>query len=155
MGSLAPTAMALLASKVLLVTQSAAVESSSMPPPNPPPAALPRASLPVKVQLLIFRAALSSTRMPPPAVARPSVMVSPAMATLALPLMSKTRLASLPLTESLFAPGPSMVTLWLIGNSPLVSVMVPCSPGANAMVASPRGCPPAASRRRCRSGWSP
>ncbi len=27
-----------------------------------------------------------------------------------------------------------MVTLWLISNSPLVSVMVPCSPPAKAMV---------------------
>ena len=35
MGSLGPTAMASLSSKVLLVTVSAPDESSSMPPPNP------------------------------------------------------------------------------------------------------------------------
>ena len=95
----------------------------------------------MNVQLLMLRAALPSSRMPPPDVASPSVMVSPEMATLALPLTSKTRLASLPLTESVFAPGPSIVTLWLIGNSPLVSLMVPCSPGANTMVASPERMP--------------
>ena len=33
------------------------------------------------------------------------------MLTLALPLMSKTRLASLPLMDSSFAPGPSIVTI--------------------------------------------
>ena len=125
--------MASLASKVLLVTESAPDESSSMPPPNPPPAALPRASLSVSVQLLMLRAALSSSRMPPPEVAWPSVMVSPVMVTLALPLMSKTRLASLPLTESLLAPGPLIVTLSVIGKS-LVSVMVPCRPLAKLMV---------------------
>ena len=58
-------------------------------------------------------------------------MVSPEMATFALPLMSKIRLASSPLTESVFSPGPSMVTLWLIaGKSPLlVSVMGTMQPG--------------------------
>ena len=88
---LGPMAMALLASKVLLVTVSAPDELSSMPPPNPPGPCqqLPRASLSVSVQLLRLRAALPSSRMPPPVVARPSVMVSPAMVTLALPLMSK------------------------------------------------------------------
>ena len=40
-----------------------------------------------------------------------------------------------------------MVTLWLISNS-LFSVMVPCSPGANAMVASPDWMP-------ARSEWAP
>ena len=104
MGSLGPTAMASLASKVLPVTVSAPDEASSMPPPNPPPAALPRASLPVTTQLLMLREALPSSRMPPPSVARPSVMVSPEMLTLALPLMSKTWLALLPLTDSLLAP---------------------------------------------------
>ena len=60
---------------------------------------------------------------------------------------SKTRLELSPLTDSSFAPGPSMVTLWLISNS-LSSVMVPCSPGANAMVASPDWMP-------ARSEWAP
>ena len=50
--------------------------------------------------------------------------------------ISKTRLESLPLTDSRSAPGPLIVTLSVISNS-LFSVMVPCSPGANAMVASP------------------
>src|SRR5271157_6020441 len=30
-----------------------------------------------------------------------------------------------------------MVTLWLLSNSPLVNLIVPCSPGAKAMVLSP------------------
>ena len=70
-----------------------------MAPPNPPPAVLPGAcvmpsySLSVSVRWQMLRgAALPSRRMPPPEVARPSVMVSPAMLTLALPLMSKIRL---------------------------------------------------------------
>jgi hypothetical protein len=130
--------MALLASKVLFVTVSFPDELSSMPPPKPPPpmpllTAIPWASLPVSTQLLRLRAALSSSRMPPPEIARPPVMVSPEMLTLALPLTSKIRLASLPLTASLFAPGPSIVTLWLIGSW-RVSVMVPCSSGAKSMV---------------------
>jgi hypothetical protein len=53
--------------------------------------------------------------------------------TLALPLMSKIRLESLPLTASLLAPGPLIVTLAVIGKS-LASVMVPCSPLAKLMV---------------------
>ena len=133
MGSLGLTAMALLQSKVLSVTVSAPVEVSSMPPPNPPPAALPRASLPVTTQLLMLKAALPASRMPPPSVARPSVMVSPEMVTLALPLMLKTWLELLPLTDNLSAPGPLIVTLFVIGRS-LFSVMVPCSPLAKSMV---------------------
>ena len=52
MGSLGPTAMASLSSKLLPVTVSTPDEVSSMPPPNPPPAALPRASLPLTEELV-------------------------------------------------------------------------------------------------------
>src|SRR5262249_33670499 len=53
----------------------------------------------------------------------------------------KTRLASLPLTASLFAPGPLIVTLLVMSNSPPVSVIVPCSPLANVMASSPEASP--------------
>lgn len=39
------------------------------------------------------------------------------------PLMSKTRLALLPLMVSLLAPGPSISRLLVMSSSPLVSVM--------------------------------
>ena len=52
MGSLGPTAMASLSLKVLPVTVSPPDAASSMPPPNPPPSAVPRASLPLTVQLV-------------------------------------------------------------------------------------------------------
>ena len=64
----------------------------------------------------------------------PSVIVRPLMLTLGPAAISKMRLASLPLTDSLPRPGPLIVTPALISNSPLVSVMVPCSPGAKLMV---------------------
>src|SRR6266478_521995 len=48
---------------------------------------------------------------------------------------SNTCEALLPLTVKLLAPGPVMVTLWLMSSSPLVSVMVwPSRPGAKTMV---------------------
>jgi hypothetical protein len=51
-------------------------------------------------------------------------MVSPAMVTVTLPVMSKTRLASLPLMVNFFAPRLSMSRLLSITRSPLVSVIV-------------------------------
>ena len=51
------------------------------------------------------------------------------MVTVALLLMSKTRLALLPLMVSLFAPGPSMAQV--VGDAQLgrwSDVMVPCRP---------------------------
>ena len=73
----------------------------------------------------------SSTPLPP--VTLPSAMVTPSMVTVAPSLMSKTRPASLPLTVSLSAPGPSMFRLVVIANSPLVSVML-WTEWANTMV---------------------
>ena len=52
-------------------------------------------------------------------------------------VMSKMRLALLPLTDSLFAPGPLIVTLSVISNSPLVSVMVPCNLAAKSISLGP------------------
>ena len=69
MGSLGPTAMASLSSKVLLVTVSTPDDDdmSSMPPPNPPPAALPRASLPADIA--VGDVSVPWLEMPPPATA--------------------------------------------------------------------------------------
>ena len=67
MGSLGPTAMALLASKVLLLTVSVLDAMFSMPPPSPPPAALPRASLPLTV--LEATISVDPFQMPPPTTA--------------------------------------------------------------------------------------
>src|SRR5262249_34955377 len=68
-------------------------------------------------------------------LARPSVIVIPAMVTVTPPLISKMRLASLPLTVSWFAPGPSMSRFLVMASSPLVSVMVwPRRLGAKLMV---------------------
>ena len=119
-------------------------ETASVPAPTfarPPPKALPglpNASLegsptaslsdrtsPVSVRLPRFR-------IPPPtpastgelSLARPFVIVIPAMVEVTPALMSKTRLAWLPLTVSCFAPGPSMSRLLVMASSPPVSVMV-------------------------------
>ena len=59
--------------------------------------------------------------MPPPTLwltgefpsASPWVIVSPAMVTVSPALISKTRLASLPLIFSLLGPGPSMSRFWV------------------------------------------
>jgi hypothetical protein len=53
--------------------------------------------------------------------------------TVVAPLMSKTRLAPLPLMVNLFAPGASIFRLWEIGRSPDVSVME-WTEWANSMV---------------------
>src|SRR5947209_7276500 len=74
------------------------------------------------------------------------------MATSRPDVMSKTRLLSLPLTDRCFAPGPLIVTLSVMSNSPLVSAMVPCSPLANAMVSGPRWALAAATAARRESG---
>src|SRR5262245_30211673 len=62
-------------------------------------------------------------------------MVRPAMVTVAPEPTSKTRLALLPLTVSLAAPGPLMVMLLVRRNWPPVRVRVPCRLGAKAMTA--------------------
>ena len=66
-------------------------------------------------------------------VARPFLIVSPEMASVdtnVVPML-KTRLALLPLTASVAAPGPVIVMLLLIASSPAVRVMVPDKVGAN------------------------
>src|SRR5262245_31615865 len=97
---------------------------------------------------LLDRTTLASVRrpkfkIPPPALARtgelplarPSAIVIPAMVTVRPALMSKTRLAWLPLTVSWFAPGPSMSRFLVMANSPPISVMVwPARLGAKSMV---------------------
>src|SRR5262245_52631832 len=69
-------------------------------------------------------------------LASPLVIVRLAMLTL-LAMTSKTRAAWLPLTVNRLAPGPLMVTLSVMRNSPLVRVMVPRTLVANAMVSGP------------------
>src|SRR5260370_6144206 len=71
--------------------------------------------------------------MPPPAAL---LIVSPLRVTDFVVLVtSNTREAWLPLTVSWLAPGPVMVTLWLMSSSPLVNVMVwPSRLGAKTMV---------------------
>src|SRR5262245_56209712 len=100
------------------------------PPPRPPVARLfDRATA------LTIRLVPAPLRMPPPWSADPWVMVRPARVTVSLLLMSKTRLASLPLTAKRLAPGPSMSRFLLIASSPLVSVIVwPLRLGAKRMV---------------------
>src|SRR5262249_60205994 len=95
--------------------------------PAPPRAAptLPVGLVPASpTAWLLDRTSLASVRLPkfkiPPPVlartgelplARPSVIVIPAMVTVTPPLMSKRRLAWVPLTGRWFAPGPSSVTV--------------------------------------------
>src|SRR5437899_717347 len=79
--------------------------------------------------------------MPPPLkvvepLAEPLLIVRPLRVTDFVDFAtSNTREALLPLTVSWPAPGPAMVTLWLMSTSPLVSVMVwPFSLEAKTMV---------------------
>src|SRR5437899_5739125 len=79
--------------------------------------------------------------MPPPLkvvepLAEPLLIVRPLRVTDFVDFAtSNTREALLPLTVNLPAPGPAMVTLWLMNSSPLVSVMVlPSRLGAKTMV---------------------
>src|SRR5207248_2107831 len=58
-------------------------------------------------------------------LARPSLIVIPAMVAVTPPLISKTRLALLPLMVRRLAPGPSMVRSSVMLSSPLVRAMVP------------------------------
>ena len=68
-------------------------------------------------------------------MALPLAMVRPAMVAVVPGLTSKTRLALLPLTVSLAAPGPLMVMFWVRMSWPLVRPMVPCRLGAKLMTA--------------------
>ena len=77
-------------------------------------------------------------RMPPPRKKPcPRVTVKSSMFTAAPLLMLKTRLASLPLTASRPAPGPSIRRSSVMPNSPLVRATVPRSPWAKAMTSAP------------------
>ena len=93
-----------------------------MPPPDEAP------PLPASVQLLIVRGL--ELRMPPPAdpAALPWAIVRAERVTADAEKMLNMRLALFPLTVKFAAPGPLMLTLLLIANSPLVSVIVPVTP---------------------------
>ena len=88
------------------------------------------AVLPAKTSRFRVRVEPASLRTPPPPrvafsspVTLPLATVKSVRVTVAPLLTSKTRLAWLPLTVSLSAPGPSMVRLCVMSNCPLVSVM--------------------------------
>src|SRR5262245_11473351 len=129
----------------LLEMVSVAVPRFATAPPLPLPNGLALGS---PTAWLLDRTSLESVRlpkfkMPPPVLARtgalplarPSVIVIPAMVTVTPPLMSKTRLVLLPLMVRRLAPGPSISRLLVIANSPLVSAMVwPARLGAKLMV---------------------
>ncbi|MBZ4193558.1 MAG: hypothetical protein LAE24_04540 [Candidatus Contendobacter sp.] len=59
------------------------------------------------------------------------------IATVAPLLIEKIRESLLPLTASMFAPGPSMVRLPVISISPLVRTIVPGKTGLNSIVSLP------------------
>ena len=60
---------------------------------------------------------------------------SPARVTATAPVMLKTRLAWLPLTARLFAPGPLIVRALSIVSWPWARVIVPVTPGARVITA--------------------
>src|SRR5664280_3593143 len=90
----------------------------------PPPAS---ALFDEMLQLFIVRSPL--LRMPPPEapLACPFAIVRPEMDEVTLS-NSNTRLALFPLTVKFAAPGPLMLTLFVIVSCPLVSVIVPVTP---------------------------
>ena len=84
------------------------------------------------------RVRVPAFRMPPPRKRPcPWVMVKSSMLAAAPLLMLKTRLASLPLTASRPAPGPSIRRPSVMLNSPLVRATVPRSPWAKVMTSAP------------------
>ena len=86
----------------------------------------------------LVRVRVPAFKMPPPRRSPcPWVTVRSSMLTAAPLPMLKTRLASEPLTASLFAPGPSIRTLSVIPNSPLVRATVPRRPWAKVMTSAP------------------
>src|SRR5262249_57011435 len=100
--------------RVLWLTVS--VPKLAMPPSRP-------AESPDRV--LWLTVSVPALKMPPPWSLTPLVMVRPDSVTAAeLLVMSKTRLALLPLTCTGLAAGLSMSRLLLMASSPLVSVMV-------------------------------
>ena len=120
-----------------------AVPRFSRPPPKTSSPELAVAGLLTTAREVRVSVAPASLRIPPPpssptpvvgdcgegqcrvrSVAWPSAIVRPAMVTVTSPLMSKTRLASLPLMVRRFAPGPDDVQALGDSSSPIVSVMV-------------------------------
>src|SRR5262249_11463826 len=95
----------------------------------------PRARLADRVQWATVR--VPALAIPPPSAARPWLIVRPSR-TAATPVpSSKTRLASVPLTATSSAPGPSMVkgSVMLSGTPP--RAIVPCSPSAKRTSSGP------------------
>src|SRR5262245_65970845 len=124
----------------LWLTVSVPPERLATAPPRPTPPGAPMAWLSDRTSRSRVRV-LAVFRMPPPLpgdpITLPSRIVSPAMVTVAPPLMLKIRLCWLPLTASRSAPGPSMVRASVMLNWPLVRGIVPFSPSAKAVVSAP------------------
>src|SRR5262245_5448560 len=86
----------------------------------------------------LARVRVPSFQMPPPhRRPLPRVMVSPSISTVAPALIRKTRLRSLPLTASRFAPGPAICTSSVMRSWPLVRATVPRSPPAKSTTSAP------------------
>ena len=128
-----------------LIQQSSRVNGPElkMPPPCPKTPGLfrlpasPTAELPLTVQF--ESVSVPPLRTPPPcalpeeAVTRPLVIANPEIETVVLVMISKTRLALLPLTARTAGPGPRMVIFLTTASSPPVSVMVPVTFVAKVM----------------------
>ncbi len=108
----------------------------------PPPACSPVAWFSDRMTFERRTLAPSFRRPPPSAIppgadTEPCVIVRSLISTLMpAPEMEKTRVTSLPLTVTFFAPGPPIVTSSVM-LSTLPSRIVPFNPGANLIVAAP------------------
>ena len=91
--------------------------------------------------------------MPPPVGALPWATVRPEMPTVFAAATENARLELLPLTVTMFAPGPLMAKSSVMFRTPEVSPMVPCTPGAKRMTSGPGW--PFASVIACRSDPGP
>src|SRR5271166_3699731 len=107
------------------MVQSVRVAVSPVKLARPPPLLL--VELPLMVQSLMVSVPLLLTAPPKPAVplafTKPWVIVSPDSDAESPELMTNTWLALLPLMDRELAPGPLMVTPWLIVSAPLLRVM--------------------------------
>src|SRR5262245_56956141 len=149
--------------KVLSVTTRVAPEKLAMAPPC---ALGPTAWLFVMVTWVrMTRATVFSRPLPRVTGPRGPSTVVPVAAPLAMvrsristsvapPLTLKTRLASLPLMDKRWAPGPSRVRSSVMLSSPLVSVMVPSRAAGAKRIRSAPGLS-LASRIACRSDSGP
>src|SRR6266446_5088950 len=129
-----PARVAELPTTVSLRTVSVALPGSSPSLKMPPPLT---ALLPLIVQLVTVSSDLLF-QMPPPTApaALPLAIVRLAITTLEACRTWNTRLAWLPLTASMLAPGPRIVTPFVMSNSPLVNTIVPVTLGQK-VIASP------------------